>query len=144
MGQDFRDRARLVQQQFVCCCVLCALAVVLSYAFAFQVDEGGRVPLLAHHHLAADYDTAAKKDLRVAVIALPMYGYIENTKTGKVLGYLFFHLADERERRNCRTGACSNLSHHGSSVQCWLASVDHKELVRSALRDQLSLGSISS
>ena len=122
--------------------MLCPLAVVLSYAFAFQVDEGGRVPLLAHHHLAADYGTAAKEDLRVIVITLPMYGYIENTKTGKLLGYLFFLLADEREHRKCHAGAHSNLSHHSSSVQCWLASVDHKELVRSALRDNLSQGSI--
>lgn len=66
--------------------MLCVFPVVLSPAFAFQVDEGGRVPLLAHHHLAADYDTAAKEDLKVTVISLPMYGYIENTKTGKVLG----------------------------------------------------------
>lgn len=63
--------------------LLCAVALVLLYLFVFQVDEGGRVPLLAHHHLAADYDTAAKEDLRVTVITLPMYGYIENTKTGK-------------------------------------------------------------
>lgn len=124
--------------------MLCALAVVLPYAFAFQVDEGGRVPLLARHLLAADYDTAAKEDLRVTVITLPMYGYIENTKTGKPLGSFFLLLADERERRNCHTGAHSSLSHCSSSVQCWLASVDRKEPVRSALRDRLSLGSISS
>ena len=108
------------------------------------MDEGGRVPLLAHHHLAADYDTAVKEDLRVKVITLPMYGYIENTKTGKLLGCLFFLLDDEREFRNCHAEAHSNLSHHSSSVQCWLVSVDHKELIRSALGDKLSLGSILS
>lgn len=78
------------------------MGCTLSYPFVFQVDEGGRVPLLAHHHLTADYDTAAKEDLRVTVITLPVYGYIENTKTGKVPGSLFFLLATERKRRNCR------------------------------------------
>lgn len=54
------------------------------------MDEGGRVPLLAHHHLAADYDTAAKEDLRVTMVTLPVYGCIENTRTGKLLGSPFF------------------------------------------------------
>lgn len=55
-------------------------------AVAFQVDEGGRVLLLAHHHFTADYDTAAKEDLRVTMVTLPVYGYIGNTRTGKLLG----------------------------------------------------------
>lgn len=70
-------------------------------AVAFQVDEGGRVPLLAHHHFTAEYDTAAKEDLRVTVVTLPVYGYIENTRTGKLLGSLFFLLA----------GLCSSQDH---------------------------------
>lgn len=84
------------------------------------MDEGGRVPLLAHHHLTADYDTAAKEDLRVRVITLPMYGYIENTKTGKLLGCLFFLLADESECGHCHAEARAHLSHPSSSLQSWL------------------------
>uniref|UniRef100_A0A8C4U634 VWFC domain-containing protein n=1 Tax=Falco tinnunculus TaxID=100819 RepID=A0A8C4U634_FALTI len=59
---------------------------LIAFADHITVDEGGRVPLLAHHHLTADYDTAAREDLRVTVITLPMYGYIENTKTGESFG----------------------------------------------------------
>ncbi|OXB58880.1 hypothetical protein ASZ78_012724 [Callipepla squamata] len=59
---------------------------LIVFADHITVDEGGRVPLLAHHHLTADYDTAAKEDLRVTVISLPVYGYIENTKTGESFG----------------------------------------------------------
>ncbi|KFU86504.1 Extracellular matrix protein FRAS1, partial [Chaetura pelagica] len=56
------------------------------FADPITVDEGGRVPLLAHHHLVADYDSAAKEHLRVTVVTLPMYGCIENTKTGERFG----------------------------------------------------------
>lgn len=61
--------------------MLCAL--LLSRAVAPQVDEGGRVPLLARHRLALDYDAAAREELKVTVLTLPTYGCIENTKTGK-------------------------------------------------------------
>lgn len=81
------------------------------------MDEGGRVPLLAHHHLAADYDSAAREDLRVTVITLPMYGYLENTRTGKSLGSVSSLLPGGRERRNCHAGGqrgcartCSDLT----------------------------------
>lgn len=100
------------------------------------MDEGGRVPLLAHH-LAADYDTAAKEDLRVRVITLPVYGCIENTRTGKLLGCLIFLLADERERRHCHAEALS--------PQFLIAElVVTSQFIRSALQDKLSLGSIAS
>lgn len=55
---------------------------------AFQVDEGGRVPLSIHQLLATDYDTAME-ELVVTIITLPIYGCIENTKTGKLYMYLF-------------------------------------------------------
>ncbi|NXU54362.1 FRAS1 protein, partial [Turnix velox] len=59
---------------------------LIAFADHVTVDEGSRVPLLAHQHLAATYDAAAKDDLRVTVVTLPMYGYIENTRTGESFG----------------------------------------------------------
>ncbi|XP_031463336.1 extracellular matrix protein FRAS1 [Phasianus colchicus] len=81
------DNNRLDRQMFTIT-ITSAQAVPSLVVFAdhITVDEGGRVPLLAHHHLIADYDTAAKEDLRVTVVTLPVYGYIENTKTGESLG----------------------------------------------------------
>uniref|UniRef100_A0A803XZT8 Calx-beta domain-containing protein n=1 Tax=Meleagris gallopavo TaxID=9103 RepID=A0A803XZT8_MELGA len=81
------DNNRLDRQMFTIT-ITSAQAVPSLIVFAdhITVDEGGRVPLLAHHHLTADYDTAAKEDLRVTVITLPVYGYIENTKTGESFG----------------------------------------------------------
>ncbi|KAJ7419121.1 hypothetical protein WISP_55751 [Willisornis vidua] len=62
------------------------LPALIAFADHITVDEGGRIPLLARHHLTADYDTAAREDLRVTVVTLPMYGYIQNTKTGESFG----------------------------------------------------------
>ncbi|POI34347.1 hypothetical protein CIB84_001901, partial [Bambusicola thoracicus] len=81
------DNNRLDRQMFTITITSAQTAPsLIVFADHIAVDEGGRVPLLAHHHLTADYDTAAKEDLRVTVITLPMYGYIENTKTGESFG----------------------------------------------------------
>uniref|UniRef100_A0A8C8RJR6 VWFC domain-containing protein n=1 Tax=Pelusios castaneus TaxID=367368 RepID=A0A8C8RJR6_9SAUR len=58
---------------------------IIAFADLITVDEGGRVPLSAHHLLATDYDTA-RDDLKVTIITLPKYGYIENTRTGGKYG----------------------------------------------------------
>ncbi|XP_065453534.1 extracellular matrix organizing protein FRAS1 isoform X1 [Chrysemys picta bellii] len=58
---------------------------IIAFADLITVDEGGRVPLSVHHLLATDYDTA-KDDLMVTIITLPIYGYIENTRTGGTFG----------------------------------------------------------
>ncbi|KFO84606.1 Extracellular matrix protein FRAS1, partial [Buceros rhinoceros silvestris] len=81
------DNNRLDGQMFTIT-IISAQTVPSLIAFAdhITVDEGGRVPLLAHHLLAADYDSAAREDLRVTVITLPMYGYLENMRTGKSFG----------------------------------------------------------
>ncbi|XP_016153247.1 PREDICTED: extracellular matrix protein FRAS1 [Ficedula albicollis] len=81
------DSNRLDRQMFTVT-IASALAppTLLAFADHVTVDEGGRVLLLAHHHLTADYDTAAKEDLRVTVVTLPVYGYIENTRTGESFG----------------------------------------------------------
>lgn len=77
--------------------VLCALCLGGKFVacFCLQVDEGGRVPLPAHHRFAADDESAAREDLRVTVTTLPVYGYLENTRTGKSLGYGSFLLPEE-------------------------------------------------
>ncbi|XP_062470145.1 extracellular matrix organizing protein FRAS1 [Pezoporus occidentalis] len=81
------DNNRLDRQMFTITITSApTMPSLIAFADHITVDEGGRVPLLAHQHLAADYDTAAKEDLRVKVITLPMYGYIENTKTGENFG----------------------------------------------------------
>uniref|UniRef100_A0A8C9EKS7 Calx-beta domain-containing protein n=1 Tax=Pavo cristatus TaxID=9049 RepID=A0A8C9EKS7_PAVCR len=81
------DNNRLDRQMFTITITSAQTAPsLIVFADHITVDEGGRVPLLAHHHLTADYDTAAKEDLRVTVITLPVYGYIENTKTGESFG----------------------------------------------------------
>ncbi|XP_053108034.1 extracellular matrix organizing protein FRAS1 isoform X2 [Hemicordylus capensis] len=58
---------------------------VTTFADHIAVDEGGRVPLKAHHTLTIDSDLV-QEDLVVNIVTLPKYGYIENTKTGKRLG----------------------------------------------------------
>ncbi|KAM6269950.1 LOW QUALITY PROTEIN: extracellular matrix organizing protein FRAS1 [Porphyrio hochstetteri] len=58
---------------------------LVAFADHITVEEGGRVPLLAHLRSAAAYD-AAEEDLRVTVIASPVYGCIENTRTGESFG----------------------------------------------------------
>ncbi|XP_025062352.1 extracellular matrix protein FRAS1 isoform X12 [Alligator sinensis] len=58
---------------------------VIAFADHITVDEGGRVPLSIHQLLATDYDTAME-ELVVTIITLPIYGCIENTKTGAVFG----------------------------------------------------------
>ncbi|XP_053831515.1 extracellular matrix organizing protein FRAS1 [Vidua macroura] len=81
------DNNRLDRQMFtVTIASAPALPALIAFADHVTVDEGGRVPLLAHHHFTADYDTAAKEDLRVTVVTLPVYGYIENTRTGESFG----------------------------------------------------------
>ncbi|OWK55263.1 Extracellular matrix protein FRAS1 [Lonchura striata] len=81
------DNNRLDRQMFtVTITSALALPALIAFADHVTVDEGGRVPLLAHHHFTADYDTAAKEDLRVTVVTLPVYGYIENTRTGESFG----------------------------------------------------------
>ncbi|NWY04165.1 FRAS1 protein, partial [Nothoprocta ornata] len=81
------DNNRLDSQMFTITITSAQTAPsLIAFADHITVDEGGRVPLLAHHLLAADYDTAIKENLRVTVITLPMYGYIENTKTGESFG----------------------------------------------------------
>ncbi|NXS55143.1 FRAS1 protein, partial [Brachypteracias leptosomus] len=81
------DNNRLDGQMFTVTIVSAhTLPALLAFADHITVDEGGRVPLLAHHHLAAEYDTGAKEELRVTVITLPMYGYLENTRTGESFG----------------------------------------------------------
>ncbi|XP_023792943.1 extracellular matrix protein FRAS1-like isoform X1 [Cyanistes caeruleus] len=81
------DNSQLDRQMFTIT-ITSALAPPALIAFAdhITVDEGGRVLLLAHHHLTADDDTAAREDLRVTVVTLPVYGYIENTRTGESFG----------------------------------------------------------
>ncbi|XP_074849859.1 extracellular matrix organizing protein FRAS1 isoform X2 [Carettochelys insculpta] len=58
---------------------------IFAFADLITVEEGGRVPLSVHHLLATDYDTA-NDDLRVTILTLPKYGYIENTRTGGIFG----------------------------------------------------------
>ncbi|KFP28080.1 Extracellular matrix protein FRAS1, partial [Colius striatus] len=81
------DKNRLDRQMFTITITSArTMPSLIAFADHITVDEGGKVPLVAHHHLAADYDTAAKQDLKVTVITLPMYGYIVNTKTGESFG----------------------------------------------------------
>ncbi|XP_064918597.1 extracellular matrix organizing protein FRAS1 isoform X3 [Columba livia] len=63
-----------------------AVPSLIAFADHIAVDEGGRVPLLARHRLALDYDAAAREELKVTVLTLPTYGCIENTKTGERFG----------------------------------------------------------
>uniref|UniRef100_A0ACB8E9A0 Extracellular matrix protein fras1 n=1 Tax=Sphaerodactylus townsendi TaxID=933632 RepID=A0ACB8E9A0_9SAUR len=58
---------------------------VVAFADRITVDEGGWVPLPAHHALTVDSDLD-QEDLVVKVITLPKYGYIENTRTGRRFG----------------------------------------------------------
>ncbi|XP_053260348.1 extracellular matrix organizing protein FRAS1 [Podarcis raffonei] len=58
---------------------------VITFADHIVVDEGGRVPLRAHHSLTIDSDLA-QEGLVVTITSFPRYGYIENTKTGRRLG----------------------------------------------------------
>ncbi|KAM7021681.1 LOW QUALITY PROTEIN: extracellular matrix organizing protein FRAS1 [Passerculus sandwichensis] len=78
------DNNRLDRQMFTI--TITSAPALIAFADHVTVDEGGRVPLLAHHHLTADYDTAAKEDLRVTMVTLPVYGCIENTRTGESFG----------------------------------------------------------
>ncbi|XP_064005810.1 extracellular matrix organizing protein FRAS1 [Pogoniulus pusillus] len=81
------DTNRLDRQMFTITIMPAqTMPLLLAFADHITVDEGGKVPLLAHHYLAADYDAAAKEELRVTIITLPMYGYLENTKTGETFG----------------------------------------------------------
>ncbi|XP_027744997.1 extracellular matrix protein FRAS1 [Empidonax traillii] len=81
------DNNRLDRQMFTITITPAhTLPSLIAFADHITVDEGGRIPLLAGHHLTAGYDTAAKEDLRVTVVTLPMYGYIQNTKTGESFG----------------------------------------------------------
>nr|XP_056711523.1 LOW QUALITY PROTEIN: extracellular matrix organizing protein FRAS1 [Euleptes europaea] len=61
------------------------MSPVIVFADHITVDEGGRVPLSAHHALALDSDLV-QEDLVVKIVTLPKYGYIENTKTGRRFG----------------------------------------------------------
>ncbi|KAJ7411871.1 hypothetical protein BTVI_48371 [Pitangus sulphuratus] len=81
------DNNRLDRQMFTITITPAhTLPSLIAFADHITVDEGGRIPLLAGHHLTAGYDTAAKEDLRVTVVTLPVYGYIQNTKTGESFG----------------------------------------------------------
>ncbi|KAF4802764.1 hypothetical protein TURU_022239 [Turdus rufiventris] len=81
------DNNRLDRQMFtVTITSALPLPALMAFADHVTVDEGGRVLLLAHHHFTADYGTAAKEDLRVTMVTLPVYGYIENTRTGESFG----------------------------------------------------------
>ncbi|NXD29010.1 FRAS1 protein, partial [Spelaeornis formosus] len=81
------DDNQLDRQMFTVTIVSAAAPpALIAFADHVTVDEGGRVLLLAQHHFSADYDSAAREDLRVTVVSLPMYGYIENTRTGESFG----------------------------------------------------------
>ncbi|XP_061439271.1 extracellular matrix organizing protein FRAS1 isoform X3 [Rhineura floridana] len=58
---------------------------LVTFVDHIVVDEGGRVPLRAHHTLAIDSDLA-QEGLMVKITSFPKYGYIENTKTGRRFG----------------------------------------------------------
>ncbi|XP_069482442.1 extracellular matrix organizing protein FRAS1 [Ambystoma mexicanum] len=58
---------------------------VVSPVELIYVDEGGRVLLSSRHFQVTDPDTP-EKQLMVTVISGPMYGYIENIKTGRRSG----------------------------------------------------------
>ncbi|XP_025024783.1 extracellular matrix protein FRAS1 isoform X2 [Python bivittatus] len=59
---------------------------VVTFSDQITVDEGGRVPLQPHHTLGFDAGLA-EEGLVVKLASLPKYGYIENTRTGRRLGF---------------------------------------------------------
>ncbi|KAJ6657516.1 hypothetical protein lerEdw1_002451 [Lerista edwardsae] len=59
--------------------------LVIIFADHITVDEGGKIPLRAHHALTIDSDLV-QEDLVIKITTLPKYGYIENTKTGRRFG----------------------------------------------------------
>uniref|UniRef100_A0A8C6YA37 VWFC domain-containing protein n=1 Tax=Naja naja TaxID=35670 RepID=A0A8C6YA37_NAJNA len=59
---------------------------VITFSDRITVEEGGQTPLQPHHTLGLE-GGLAEEGLVVKITSLPKYGYIENTRTGRRLGF---------------------------------------------------------
>ncbi|XP_060542993.1 extracellular matrix organizing protein FRAS1 [Pantherophis guttatus] len=59
---------------------------VITFSDQITVEEGGRTPLHPHHTLRLE-GGLAEEGLVVKITSPPKYGYIENTRTGRRLGF---------------------------------------------------------